>query len=236
MNAAPTFSFKLLGLTGGIASGKSTVARWLKNRGFILVDADIVAREVVAPGTQGLKLIADAFGQSVLAQDGSLDRAALGKVVFGDADARQRLNNIIHPLIAARSAALIQQARDHGEMMIIYEAALIVENQLYKGMDHLIVVSVSPEVQLRRLVQRDDSHPDDAQQRIDSQLPLADKIAVADTVIDNSGSLQTTQQALEEFVQQLPGALWPDQPDAASAAFHQWLDARQQTHTSEDKL
>lgn len=233
MNAATTFSFKLLGLTGGIASGKSTVAKWLKNRGFLLVDADIVAREVVAPGTQGLTLITDAFGPGVLAEDGSLDRAALGQQVFGDADARRTLNAIIHPLIAARSASLIQQARDQGDMMVIYEAALIVENQLYKGMDHLIVVSVSPQVQLQRLVLRDGSSHEAAQQRIDSQLPLADKISVADTVIDNSGTLLETERALEHFVERLPAALWPDQP-AASSALRQWLRARQHTLTSED--
>ena len=146
---------KIIGLTGGIASGKSTVAAMLRDLGAPIVDADAVAREVVEPGSPALAEIVERWGESVLNADGRLDRKKLGDIVFGDDEARRALNAITHPRIAAASQRGIADLAAAGAAAIVYEAALIVENQLHKGMDALVVVSVPKEVQLQRLVERD---------------------------------------------------------------------------------
>lgn len=193
---------KIIGLTGGIASGKSAVAAILRELGGPVVDADQVAREVVEPGTPALAEIVERWGQDVLDADGRLDRKKLGALVFGDDEARRALNAITHPRIAAASQHKIAELAAAGANTIIYEAALIVENKLHAGMSALIVVSVPPELQLQRLMERDGIGATEAQARVDAQLPLADKVAVADHVIDNSGSPKDTRRLVE--------ALWTE--------------------------
>mgnify|MGYP000070663682 CR=1 FL=1 len=195
----------ILGLTGGIASGKSTVTSMFRELGVVVIDADEIAREVVEPGEPALEEIREAFGAEVITPDGSLDRAALGKIIFSDDDARKKLGQITHPRIGQR---MMQKAMDAGKLghaWVIYDAALLVENGLYKMFDALIVVAVSEETQLERLMQRDESAREDARARIDSQLPLADKVAVADHVIDNNGTRDETRTqvvALHAFINQ----------------------------------
>ena len=184
----------VIGLTGGIASGKSAVAAMFGDLGIPVVDADALARDVVAPGTPGLARVVEAFGPEVLAADGTLDRARVGARVFADADDRRRLNAILHPLIAAaglqRLAAL---ERESDAPYVLYEAALLVETGGAKQFSKLIVVAASESTQLERLMRREGLSHADAQARIDAQLPLEDKIALADHVIWNNGSRDETR-------------------------------------------
>lgn len=184
---------RVIGLTGGIASGKSTVAAMLRELGAPLVDADELARRVVEPGTPGLAAVVEHFGAGVLDPDGQLDRKQLGARVFADPEARAALNAITHPRIAELSQREIARLAADGAPVVIYEAALIVENQLHRGLDRLIVVAVPEAVQLARLMQRDGVSEAEALARVRAQLPLADKVAVADHVIDNAGSLEETR-------------------------------------------
>lgn len=179
-----------VGLTGGIGSGKSAVSRLLAERGAVVVDADLVAREVVEPGTPGLTRIVERFGGQVLRPDGTLDRAALGATVFADPEALRDLNAIVHPLVGERTAALLEQARQQGAQVVVHDVPLLVENGLSPMYDAVVVVAASPQTQLDRLVRLRGMAPAEAQQRIDAQAPLADKLAVATHVLDNDGPLE----------------------------------------------
>jgi dephospho-CoA kinase len=179
----------LFGLTGGIASGKSTVAKILARRGIPIIDADVVAREVVMPGTDGYAAVVAAFGESILQTDGAIDRKALGARVFADADARKKLNAIIHPRIGARSVERAAEIAATGAPVACYEAALLVENGLADAFRPLVVVAVPLPVQVERLMARDGLSQADALARIQAQFPLAEKVAMADYVIDNDGTL-----------------------------------------------
>ncbi len=190
---------EVIGLTGGIACGKSTVARLLATRGVAVVDADVIAREVTAVGTDGLAEIVQEFGPGVLCGDGTLDRKALGTRVFRDEAARQRLNEITHPRIAAESARRLSVLADAGRDFAVYEAALLVESGGWKNFADLIVVTASPDVQRARLMARDGAGEDDARARIAAQWPLARKVAVATWVIDNSGTRDTLDARVSEL-------------------------------------
>lgn len=194
---------RVVGLTGGIAAGKSTVARCFEELGAAIVDADKLARDAVAKGSDGLAEIVAAFGPDVLLGDGSLDRKALGARVFADAELRARLNAITHPRIAQLGALQIAEHTRRGVPYVLYEAALIVENGLHRGFQGLVVVSVDPVVQLARLVKRDGLSESEAKARIAAQMPLEKKIEVADFVIDNSGE----PEALRERVADVHGSL-----------------------------
>lgn len=177
----------VIGLTGGIASGKSTVARMLAERGAAIVDADQLARQIVEPGKPALAELLARFGATILTGDGELDRKRLGAIAFSDPEARADLNRITHPRIAAASAQAISAFADAGAEVVFYEAALLVENRAHTGLAALVVVAASPEVQLARVMARDGLDADAAKKRIDSQLPLAEKRAVATWVIENDG-------------------------------------------------
>jgi len=193
----------VIGLTGGIASGKTTVARLLANRGAPVIDADVLARQVVEPGQPALAELVARFGAAILAPDGRLDRKRLGAIAFADPAARADLGRITHPRIAAASAAAIATWADAGANVVFYEAALLVENRAYSHLAGLIVVATPPEVQYARLVERDRLSPDDARARIAAQAPLADKLAAATWVIENTGDLA----ALEGEVARVAGAI-----------------------------
>ncbi|GAB4524699.1 MAG: dephospho-CoA kinase [Haliangiales bacterium] len=197
---------RIIGLTGGIASGKSTVATMLRALGADIVDADLVAREVVAPGSPALAELRAHFGDDIIGADGGLDRKALGARVFGDEDARQALNRITHPRIAQASQQKIAALAAGGADPIIYEAALIVENRLYPAMQGLIVVSVPEAMQIERLMARDDIDRAAAEARVRAQLALADKVAVASHVIDNSRSRADTEAQVEALWRELSAA------------------------------
>ena len=190
----------ILGVTGNIASGKSSVCRQLARRGALVVDADQLAREVVEPGGPVLEQLVAAFGEDILKADGSLDRQCLGDLVFSDPSARERLNAIIHPAIAALSVTRLQELRAAAPL-IVYEAPLLFEVGAETRVDKVLVVTIDPEVQLARLMERDRLDQQSAQQRIDAQMAQEQKIAHADYVIDNSASQEETMAQVER--------LWP---------------------------
>ncbi len=187
-----------VGLTGGIASGKSTVAELFRQLGAAVVDADQVARDVVAPGSEGFVAVVDAFGAGMVGADGSLDRAKLGALVFEDDEARKKLNAITHPRIAKESQRRIAKEQASDAPYVVYEAALLVENGLAKAFRPLVVVAIAPEQQIARLMARDGSTAEQAQKRIDAQLPLEEKLALADYIIRNDGALPETEQRVRE--------------------------------------
>lgn len=199
---------KVFGLTGGIATGKSTVSRLLQERGAVVVDADQVARQVVAAGSDGLAAVAAAFGTEVLTPDGSLDRRAMRDRVMSDPAARKTLEGITHPRIFAAMSARLQQLAADGTEVAGVEAALMVETGSYKMYPWLIVVSCAPETQVARAMARDDQTEDQARAVLAAQLPLADKEAVATWVIRNDGTLE----ALEQRVDQVWAELLARQP------------------------
>jgi dephospho-CoA kinase len=194
---------KIIGLTGGIASGKSTVARMLAERGARVVDADLLAREVVAPGTPGLAEIVETFGEGVLRADGSLDRAALGQRVFEAPKARARLEAITHPRIAQRFDEERRRAQRDGVPVLVYEAALLVETGAHRAVQELVVVTADPAVQIRRVRERDGLEETAARRRLDAQAPLEQKVAAADHVINNGGSLAELERQVQALWEEL---------------------------------
>jgi dephospho-CoA kinase len=184
-----TSDVHLFGLTGGIASGKSTVASRLRARGVPVIDADALAREAVAPGTTASQEIRDAFGPGMFAADGSLDRKALAAVVFSSPEKRAKLNAITHPKIAVLSARCAGDLKARGEPLACYEAALLVENGLAGAFRPLVVVAAPEATQVTRALIRDGSTTEEAEGRIRAQMPLATKIAAADFVIHNDATL-----------------------------------------------
>lgn len=187
---------RLVGLTGGIASGKSTVARMFADLGAPVIDADLLAREVVAPGTPGLAEIAKRWPEVVVG--GVLDRAKLGAKVFQDPVQRAELNAITHPRIAAEAVKRTAVLAERGERAALYEAALIVENNLDRAMQGLIVVSLPPELQLQRLREREGMAESEAQARLAAQAPLEEKLRRATWVIDNRAEREQTQARVRE--------------------------------------
>jgi dephospho-CoA kinase len=192
-----------IGLTGGIASGKSTVSSVLAQLGVGIVDADRLAREVVAMGSDGLREVVETFGTGVLAPDGSLDRAKLGALVFGDEEARRKLQAITHPRIARLGAERIGELQASAAPYVIYDAPLLVEVGAHKGFAALIVVAAAEPTQIARLRARDGLSDDQSSQRLAAQLPLARKIEVADYVIHNDGSLADLEQRTRQVHAQI---------------------------------
>jgi len=188
---------KLYGLTGGIASGKSTVSRMLRELGAHVLDADVIAREVVEPGTPGLQAVAERF-PGVLGPDGRLDRAKLGARIFGDPQERAALNALLHPLIGQQFMLRTQALAEQGVERVLYDAPLLIENRLHLGMDGVVLVWVPREVQKARLMARDGLDEAAADARLAAQLPLDEKRQHATWVVDNSGELGTTRARVEE--------------------------------------
>ncbi|HET6613778.1 MAG TPA: dephospho-CoA kinase [Kofleriaceae bacterium] len=197
---------KVIGLTGGIASGKSTVAALLTQLGAAVIDADVIARQVVEPGQPALAAIAARFGESVLDAGGGLDRARLAAIAFADDSARRDLNAIIHPRIAEASQRAIAAAVAAGHEIVIYDAALIVENGIHRGLDGLIVVAAPEAIQIQRIMARDGIDETAARARLRAQLPLAEKVAVADHVIDNGGDLEATRAQVRAVWKDIKGS------------------------------
>lgn len=188
-----------IGLTGGIGSGKSAVARLLALRGAVVVDADVIAREVVAQGTPGLAAVVGEFGPGVLAPDGSLDRSALAAVVFDDPAARARLNAIVHPLVGDRAVELAGAAATADPLaVVVHDVPLLVENGLAEAYDLVVVVEAPEVVRLERLVARGLSE-EDARARMAVQADDAARRAVADAVVVNDGTLAELETAVDEL-------------------------------------
>jgi dephospho-CoA kinase len=184
-----------VGLTGGIGAGKSEVSRRLVECGAVLIDADRIAREVVAPGTPGLAAVVDAFGRDVLAPDGSLDRSRLGSIVFRDVEKLAVLNSIVHPLIGARSRELEEAAPD--DAVVIHDVPLLAENGLAPLYDVVVVVDAAPETQLHRLVRLRGMTEEDARARMAAQATREKRREIADIVIDNDVPLEELERRVQ---------------------------------------
>jgi dephospho-CoA kinase len=193
-----------VGLTGSIGVGKTFVTSVFEELGAHVLDADQTAREVVMPGTAGLNAVTEAFGKEILNPDGTLNRKQLGAVVFGDEEKRQRLNQILHPFIIARQDEILNEweAKDP-EGIGIVDAALMIESGGYKRFDKLIVVHCRPEVQLERLMLRDKLSREEAQRRIDSQMPQEEKQKFADYLIDTSDGFEITRDQTKRIYENL---------------------------------
>jgi len=185
-----------IGLTGGIGSGKSTVSALLAERGAVIVDADRIAREVVEPGTPGLAAVVSAFGDGVVGPDGGLDRAALAAVVFADAEARARLDGIVHPLVRARAAEVVAAAPP--DAVLVHDIPLLVETGQAGRYELVLVVQADLDTRVARLVQRGMTE-DDARARIAAQATDEQRAAVADVVLDNSGTREELAAQVDRF-------------------------------------
>ncbi|MFG3720019.1 dephospho-CoA kinase [Streptomyces massasporeus] len=185
-----------VGLTGGIGAGKSEVSRLLVACGAVLIDADRIAREVVAPGTPGLASVVEAFGEEILAADGSLDRPRLGAIVFSDAEKLSTLNSIVHPLVGARSRELEEAAAE--DAVVLHDVPLLTENGLAPLYDLVIVVDAAPETQLDRLVRLRGMTEEDARARMAAQATREQRREIADIVIDNDVPLEELEQRVKD--------------------------------------
>ncbi|WP_339195355.1 dephospho-CoA kinase [Solibacillus sp. FSL R5-0449] len=190
----------IIGLTGSIASGKSTVAKMIESYGLPIVDADVVARQVVEPGTPTLKKIAEAFGPEVIAQDGSMDRVKVGSMIFHNEEMRKTLNNIIHPAIREEMLRQRDEFISFGEKNIFMDIPLLFESKLEHFVEKIIVVSVKKEVQLQRLMERNGFSEEEASARISTQIPVKEKEQLADAVIHNNGTLEDTAIQLQNIL------------------------------------
>ncbi len=189
-----------MGLTGGIASGKSLVAEELAKLGAVVIDADVLAREVVEPGTPGLAAIVARFGDAVLT-DGRLDRARLGALVFADPAARRDLERIVHPAVRARAAELERAAGDAA--VVVHVIPLLVETGQTGAFDRIVVVDVDPETQRERLLRRDGFTEAEADRRLAAQATRTDRLAAADVVLDNHGSVTQLQRQIRDLWNEL---------------------------------
>ncbi|MFE5817714.1 dephospho-CoA kinase [Streptomyces sp. NPDC056479] len=190
-----------VGLTGGIGAGKSEVSRLLVEHGAVLIDADRIAHEVVAPGTPGLAAVVEAFGEDVLADDGSLDRPRLGSIVFADPERLAVLNSIVHPLVGTRSRELEEAAAE--DAVVVHDVPLLTENALAPLYDVVVVVDASPETQLDRLVSLRGMTEQDARARMAAQATRERRLEIADIVIDNDVALEELQRRVKDVWDEL---------------------------------
>ena len=188
----------LVGLTGGIGSGKSTVARMLEERGAVVFDADLLAREAVEPGTSGHTAVIDRFGADVLAPGGELDREALASIVFADPSARRDLEQIVHPEVRRLFAEGSEAYRDT-DRIVVFSAPLLVESGMHTAFEILVVVSATVAMQIERLMRQRGMSEAAIRARIDAQAPLEDKAAVADILVDNGGTLDELEGQVERL-------------------------------------
>ncbi|SDN56049.1 dephospho-CoA kinase [Alkalicoccus daliensis] len=190
-----------LGLTGSIATGKSTVAEMLKQRGCPIIDADVIAREVVMPGTGTLQKIKEHFGDEILQEDGTLNREKLGSIVFENPEERTHLNEIIHPAIRGEMKRQAEAAESQGAEIIVLDIPLLMESKLEYLVDKVLVVYLPEELQKKRLIERNGYSEKEAVQRISSQMSIEEKRQKADEIIDNSGSIEATEKQVKQLIE-----------------------------------
>ncbi|MGH2640788.1 MAG: dephospho-CoA kinase [Actinomycetota bacterium] len=188
----------LVGLTGGIGSGKSTVARLLERRGAVVIDADHLAREAVARGTTGFDRVVDTFGTGVLAPDGDLDRARLAAIIFSDPERRAALEAIVHPEVARRFGERVEELRETGSV-VVYVSPLLVELGLAPAFDVVVVVTASPHLRVSRVASDRDLSPDDVRGRMAAQATDEQRMEVADVLVDNDGSLAELEPQIDRL-------------------------------------
>lgn len=190
----------IIGLTGGIASGKSTIANMLKNEGITVIDADVESRLAVEQGEEAYDHIVNHFSKSILLEDGSINRAKLGEIIFNIKEERMKLNEIVHPAVRKRMLQKKESAENNGEAIIIMDIPLLYESKFTELVDKTLLVFVDEDIQLQRLMERNHYSKQEALARIHSQMPLAEKKRLADVVIDNNGSLEQTELQLKNVL------------------------------------
>ena len=189
----------IVGLTGGYASGKSTVAKMFVEFGGVLIDADKLAREVVKPDKQAWFEIVAHFGKGILLKNGEIDRKALGEIVFGSEAERERINAIVHPRVLEEELKAIEEIKEREpDAIVILSVPLLIESGHYKNCHKIVVVTVDKDTQIKRLMERDRFSRKKAIRRISAQMPLSEKVTYADFVIDNSGSIQETELQVKD--------------------------------------
>lgn len=191
-----------IGLTGGIASGKSTVSKMIQDIGIPVIDADVYAHEVVEPGEEAYEKIVTHFGESILHGDGTVDRKKLGAIIFNDEKERDVLNGIVHPAVREKMNARKAACREEGREAVVLDIPLLFESRLTQSVDKILLVYVNEDVQLKRLIERDGSTKQEALSRIRSQIPLDQKRQHADAVIDNNRTTEDTKKQLMAIFQQ----------------------------------
>lgn len=190
----------VVGLTGGYASGKSTVARIFVEMGAVLIDADELAREVVRPGKPAWSEIVAHFGKGILLENSEIDRKALAEIIFRDEKERERLNSIVHPMVLEEELKAIDEIRGRKpEAIVIMNVPLLIESGHFNYCDRIVVVTVDEETHIKRLMDRDGFTREEAIRRISSQMPLSEKVKYADFVIDNSGSVEETKREVRKI-------------------------------------
>lgn len=195
---------KIIGLTGGIGSGKSTVAQLFVEEGFPLIDADVIAREVVAAGQPALQELADVFGADILEPSGELNRQLLAQRAFADRETTDKLNAITHPRIQQRTQELFDAYREKDVEAVIYDMPLLVDNGLDRAMDWVIVVDVAAEERIRRVVEYRGLDEEDAQRRVKAQIPDGLRLAAADSVIDNNAAIDNLKPQVDQLISDAP--------------------------------
>ncbi|MGH9463389.1 MAG: dephospho-CoA kinase [Vicinamibacteria bacterium] len=192
-----------VGLTGGIACGKTVVRKLLADRGALTIDADAIVHQLMSAGTDLTRRIADAFGPDVLSPSGAIDRTKLGRLVFSDPAERSKLNALVHPEVIREEKRLLREAESNGVEVAVVDAALMIEAGTYRDYDRLLVVHCPRAVQLDRLVARDGLSRAEAARRVDAQLPVEEKKTYADFLIDTSGNLADTERQVHEVWEKL---------------------------------
>lgn len=192
----------IIGLTGGIASGKSTVSEMFKHKGITVIDADLEARLAVEKGEEAYFQIIEHFGQSILLNDRSINRQKLGDIIFNHEEERITLNSIVHPAVRRRMNNKKEEALSKGESVVVMDIPLLFESNLTHMVDKILLVFVDEEIQLQRLMKRNNYSREEAEIRINSQMPLIEKKQKADAVIDNNGSMENTERQLNYILKQ----------------------------------
>jgi dephospho-CoA kinase len=190
----------VIGLTGGIASGKSTVSNMLKEMAVTVIDADVEARRAVEKGEPAYQEILAGFGDDIVLPGGDIDRVKLGSIIFHNAEKRQLLNSIVHPEVRRRMNSQVEAARERGERVIVLDIPLLFESKLTHMVEKTILVYVDRDIQLKRLMERNSLSLDEAEARIKSQMPLSDKVPLADAVINNNGTITESKKQLIEIL------------------------------------
>jgi dephospho-CoA kinase len=190
----------VVGLTGGIASGKSTVSNLLREKGFTIIDADLEARFAVEVGEPAYNEIVAYFGTEVLQANGEINRPKLGEIIFNNEEKRKKLNSIVHPAVRRRMNKKREKAIENGEKLVVLDIPLLFESKLTSMVDKVLLVYVDAETQLKRLMDRNHYSKEEALSRIKSQMPLTDKIALSDAVIDNNGTIENTELQLTQIL------------------------------------